>query len=658
MLADRSSTTTAGRVALAALAYVFVLLSYSPWAFSLPDVGSEPSWSSAITYAAEAGWTWGRDLVYSYGPLGFVLPHLYSESLLGWGAALMALLAIALTTGMLEVSDARPLHATVLLFLLLLVPTVLVGRWVVFTTLPLFAALGHLAHPGRPLRVQTAFLAVAAGIFALVYVASGVLSLALFALIDASRIQDRRFPVVVLIFAGSALAAFLLAGQEISALGVFLQGSYELISGYASAVAIEGNPVELVAFVVLSATGFVLLVRAEWRQGDRSRDAVNAALVVVALSIFGFVQFKRGFVRHDAHSIGAWFSLAILTASYVAMRWPQSGNRQGERALIAISLAASVIGVFVQDSAMRAAGAPNELRRVFVTRPWASLKQATAAATDPAGWRLSWRERLSGARAAVLEKAPVPHVAGTVDVIPFMQSSLLAAGLNYRPRPVFQSYAAYTPWLMERNRSYFRSESAARYVLFRPETIDGRYPMLDQGPAAIELLSRYDPLRIEHDLLVLERRVTPLEAVETDRRDITAALGEWIELMPRDAPIFLRAEIAYNFWGRLAGAALRPPFVTLSVRLASGAVRTFRLVPGMAQAGFLLSPLVLAPIDLAAVAMEAHAAVATRRVAAFKIDTGSEFGRALAAEPVRIAISSLQVTGGARAPAPDIVFDR
>ena len=48
---------------------------------------------------------------------------------------------------------------------------------------------------------------VAAGIFALVYVASGVLSLALFALIDTSRILQRRFPVVVLIFAGSALAA-------------------------------------------------------------------------------------------------------------------------------------------------------------------------------------------------------------------------------------------------------------------------------------------------------------------------------------------------------------------------------------------------------------------------------------------------------------------
>jgi hypothetical protein len=46
------------------------------------------------------------------------------------------------------------------------------------------------------------------------------------------------------------------------------------------------------------------------------------------------------------------------------------------------------------------------------------------------------------------------QVHGNADVYPLSQTAVLASGLTCQPRPVFQSYSAYTPKLAEMNAAH------------------------------------------------------------------------------------------------------------------------------------------------------------------------------------------------------------
>jgi hypothetical protein len=54
-------------------------------------------------------------------------------------------------------------------------------------------------------------------------------------------------------------------------------------------------------------------------------------------------------------------------------------------------------------------------------------------------------------RAALRSADPLPHLAGPIDIYPTDQALLLAHYLEFRPRPVLQSYMAYSPRLARAN---------------------------------------------------------------------------------------------------------------------------------------------------------------------------------------------------------------
>jgi hypothetical protein len=237
---------------------------------------------------------------------------------------------------------------------------------------------------------------------------------------------------------------------------------------------------------------------------------------------------------------------------------------------------------------------------------------------------------------------PLPEIDGTVDTVANVQSSVIAHGMRYQPRPVFQDYAAYTPWLAERNRAHYQGTRAPQFVLYRPETIDNRYPTLDQGLSMIELLTRYGPARSDNGLLVLERRGEPMRGVLADGRFGTARFGEWVDVAANAAPVTVWIDVEKNFAGSLAALAWRQPVTTLTVRLADGSERGFRLVDGMARSGFLLSPLIETVNDFSRVAAGASEVEDARRVVAFRVDT-APVGRWFYRDAIRFNYASLVI---------------
>ena len=92
----------------------------------------------------------------------------------------------------------------------------------------------------------------------------------------------------------------------------------------------------------------------------------------------------------------------------------------------------------------------------------------------------------------------------TIDAMSCCQGILLINDLNYRPRPVFQSYSSYTPYLLAENARFFRSDFAPKFVLFKLEAVNG-CPALEDGQALMELSRLYAPVLHEGDFILFQR---------------------------------------------------------------------------------------------------------------------------------------------------------
>src|SRR5262249_17102990 len=80
-----------------------------------------------------------------------------------------------------------------------------------------------------------------------------------------------------------------------------------------------------------------------------------------------------------------------------------------------------------------------------------------------------WRSAVAAAAvASVRERVG----AASIDMVTWQQGMILLNGLNYSPRPMFQSHLASTPALARLNEAYFLGPDAPDFVLFQLDNSD------------------------------------------------------------------------------------------------------------------------------------------------------------------------------------------
>ena len=143
---------------------------------------------------------------------------------------------------------------------------------------------------------------------------------------------------------------------------------------------------------------------------------------------------------------------------------------------------------------------------------------------DPPGWMAHQREEKAQSFRAVRSRRPLPALDGSGDVIPSVQSELIASGLEYRPRPTIQEYTTYSASLIDRNRRFFSGPRAPKYLLFAPGSIDGRHPASAEGPLWPLFLSLYEPVDRVRGMLLLRRRESSRSRVSSASRSGAASV--------------------------------------------------------------------------------------------------------------------------------------
>lgn len=571
---------------------VFTLLRLASCSPSLQNVQAplDDSWVEVLNWGFKHHLQFGRDLIFTYGPWGFLYRGCYPATFMTYCLMWTALSLVFWLAGW---RLAHHFSSNVLVaWVWLMVFTALISlpveqcfdirliAWcLVLLCLQFFVE-------GRAASIAKNLMAVSLGCLCLVKFTGLIMGTGIILIISADELFRRRqCPWILFLFFASLSFFWLAAGQAVDLFGTYLVNSWRIAGGYTEAMMAQsgGDLCPLLVFLLAAAAASFALVFTAVKQ-----HRFFAILPTAGLGLIIFLAFKHGFVRHDEHEVVAVLAVLVINLVGLAIGWPvlRRENKPLQRVGIGFISGVGIYAICAFGPCFVPKG--NLLHDLARTFSWPSLATQARSFYSVRDVQPNYRDYLVKMRAAY----PAPSVAGAVDVYGWNSAAILAAGLEYHPRPIFQSYSAYTPELAEINADYLRSDRAATNVLIHWQSIDSRYPSFEDGLSWPELLTRYDVKVAGRYFLLLQQvpqarqyHLTPL--AESDMR-----LGYEYDFPASTEPIWAEIEADQTFWGKMASLLYKPPVLVISVQLRDGKNRVCRLVPGIARAGFLFSPFI------------------------------------------------------------------
>lgn len=564
------------------LLIVTIICLIVPFSPNMPTGGLDPSWKFGMNQALAQGLAIGRDVIFTFGPYVSIYTKTYhpaTDHLMLYGSIYIAL-SYGLAIFLLVEKSGWFLVAIFSLFLIV--------SFVFFDPLyfsyPLIVGVLCLKYNSNSEKnkihrnqtlAELIILLIPFGLLPLIKGSFLMLCAVTVVIISASfvlRRKWRRLGVVIFVPIVSSFVFWIFSGQPAAGLFSYLISITPIISGYTSAMAADGVNMEIY-FYLVAAIVLLLVISI-----DKSLMSAEKILTILVFSAYLFIAFKGGFVRHDGHAQIA--GIAIVLATFIA-------------AFIFNPKYITIAFVFSLGSwAYIDQNYSGTSTRELFGRLNSTYKSAFKGMQD----RLSGSKKLeSSFDSAIIglnNQEKIQILKGTTDIYSYNQSFLIASGNIWNPRPIFQSYSAYTPSLAKKNKEHLVGSSAPDNVIFRVEPIDDRLPPIEDGASWPTLLSNYEPEKIENGFLYLHRILGGVQSKEITLRSGIYSFGETVHLQNEYAPTYVEILIKPSFFGRLVNVFYKPSKLQISLTLKNGMTASYSLVPGMAASGFVISPLI------------------------------------------------------------------
>lgn len=561
---------------------------FVPFLPSFPRPGLDPAWELGINQAAAQLLAFGKDIMFTFGPYASVLTTQYHPATDSLMVLASSLLALSYLLAVLIVS--RNTDWRLSLGLTLCIALFAFSRDALINSFPLLFSLASYQLfqtqnddwiISRHLKTTYFILSMPLGLLVLVkgsilLLCFSILLLNIIYLLYKNRKDLAGISALTPLL--SMVILWLIAGQSLTELSAYFKSIFLLATGYSDAMSLYGPLWEIVLFLLSS----VLLLRFVYRLA--SVQTVSKVFIVLVLAIFLFISFKLGFVRHDSTHAMRGVSSVLIAAFLVSYLFQYK-----------IMPATLMVVMFFCIHI----GADN--RYSLPGGIWHNFKATYVSPPQWLAYRIFRPDYLQLVYTGTLQELEtieqLPKLEGSADIYSYNISSLLASQSNWNPRPVLQSYAAFSPTLLQVNRDHLTQPNAPDHIFFNMWPIDGRVPSMDDGLSWPALLSRYRPLQFNNPYLLLQKRpVSEYSAdtseVPTSDERLTVHMGQAVRLPDSSAPKWLSIDIQPNVLGKFRNLIYKLPHLTLHLKLKNGSARQFRLISGIAKSGFLISPLV------------------------------------------------------------------
>jgi hypothetical protein len=523
------------RLQVAVLAFVGLagLPAFSPYI----GAGLDSSWVIAVSLAAHRHMPFGRSLIFSYGPLGFLATPAFVVPAMGV-VSMWLRIGLALLLGWLiarSVLAVAPMWATAIVtvasvwalggaFALggeaVLIPLVLlIGGLIDF--------LATATSPMSPILV-TSFGALA-GTMLLIKFDTGVWGLLI--LVATLVLHGRavrlglsgsvqRVGLAIAGFVGAVLIWWGALRQPIGSLGPWLHGSAEVLQGYDRAMVANGGlwwelPAALVACAVAGLLSWLLT------------PAGRRSYVCVLLGGAAWLFTKQSFIRHDNGHVVRIFALLAFSLLLLLGTRHRSANQVFLSTISDTGASRPLVDVTSRTSS----AVPNFTERiwsismvtvvaclamVFHLTTYGRLQRVlpdTGMIPRAVGW-LNNADQIELNREGLLKNLNIGStlrkelLRGSLHIEPSETSVVLGLPMvTWNPLPVPQSYSAYTPWLDQKNASALASPDGPDQVLYEASSIDGRVGRFESPAAMVSLVCHYHAAYIDKRWTLFRRNV-------------------------------------------------------------------------------------------------------------------------------------------------------
>lgn len=499
----------------------------------VPYVNLDRSWAHGLHLAHLEGHLFGEDIVFNYGPIGFIARPVAGTGIvyaIGVVSTLMltcigavmvyrTLASLAIPTAV--VGPATALVTLVAPFENLLVETLLVLGAVVLVQ---ERRGGH----DRP----TLVAAVAGvGVVVLGLIKVSVVLPCLIVAIVTTWVNRRAVAASVLAMGATFVAIWLAAGQRLSSTPKWLRGAFEIASGHVSAMNV-GDPSRrweyfAVALIAVAATALVVDVQTLRRLRVMWRSEQMVAVVVIV--VVGWFTIRQGFTLHGGRTRLVFFSACWMIVGLAP--W-QTLSHLRQRGLAVLAVASAVCFVVAAGSLVRLVdpvipvGDAVESARLVVSPGYREERVEQARIDARSGYQVP------GSMVERIGDAPV-----VID--PYEISAAWAYDLDWVPFPSMQRYLGYTPYLDQRNADLLDGEDAPAFVLRQRFAVIQRRYAPAESPAfvtalfcnyrVVEASDRWDLLerstnRCADPVEVQTLRIVPGQTVEIPSQDGAATL--------------------------------------------------------------------------------------------------------------------------------------
>jgi hypothetical protein len=601
---------------LIALVYLFVALF--PGLSLMPITpGLDPSWIYAINYIPHSNYVFGRDVVFTFGPLGYLLWPLDVGNNL-YRAAIFRFIIHVLLVFLVcyHISKSSKTFCSLIGFVIASTTAIACGLYYEYRLLVVLALLLLVPSQDRKIWLGTFFLSsFLCALFLFMKFSLGVAGLAMLVTAVATWVVSKTAKAYIasllafwIYYLVLLLCAMIFMGSW-SNFARWIKASLEIVQGYSVAMSIPG-PKEVLVLGLLTIITYVVLLFIYRRI---SFNIFQAGILFVGALC---VAFKHGFVRQDGHvALFFTFIIAVMGVLFLcSSTWTEvKATCIAFFIILILSLPPTIAAI--SDPSIRTELMKSYLRTDI--RNILIVETKVAFCVLKSYWRIitgiegftnikhmvnldDVRTDLHNKSQMALQKDVLPDAwvhkikscNGTVDVLPWEITYCPANNLNWNPNPVLQLYSAYTSFLDRWSSIHYSGENAPSFLVVEFTDIDDRHLILDAPATWQTILQNYKP--VENDSkrgrLLLEKEQSRLSNVSlTMLKEDSVKTGEWIIVPPSNRLLFAETEFKLHLVGEITKAFFRIDPVFIELVYDSGKSFTFRIIPNTARNGLLVN---------------------------------------------------------------------
>ncbi len=544
----------------------------------------DPSWAITLNYANMHNLTWGTDFAFTYGPL------FYLGIKIGWGVAKWKFLVFDLFLSLnlfffFFISYRKSVNKIFailsILSVALILPNYLGGALaVVLFFILIFYIRQNIENPSWFYYTFSTILLVL--VFFIKFNSALIAFIPYYGMLIYLSIAKKE-KIWILLLSGAApivLIAVMAHILNVDIYGYTLSG-IEIVKGYNEIMYLDGIVDSLqyilcYSFIVIS-IGYLI-----YANYQNKSTLLKSIFIVGIFTLAVFVLYKQAFVRADIQHVLEFFKYCTVLLVCFSIDFFRFKLKSLNAIVVLILLVIPLANFCAGNTNF---GLSSKLSKKNYISSYDVFTPTSGFLLFPNNNQLPQE---------------VLNTIGnqTVDVYPWNIHLLLENKLNYLPRPVIQSYVAYTPYLENLNFDHYNSDKAPKFVLYDYEGIDYRYPLFDETKMNLVLLRRYKIVSsFEHN----KRNILLLEKIEDTKPVKLTFIREYamaIEspIVP-EASIYYEVEVYNSFTGKLYSIFDHSPDIWLGIRTKNNAIRDFKTSKPLLQTGLFSNVMITSTAD-------------------------------------------------------------